>query len=135
MSRADLACQQAALVAALVAGADVPAGFDPDRVRATATALLRKRAGEVAAHWPVLAGSYGPLWIREYGRWARARPTRGALRDGWDFARWSAASGGLGPAAATELAEREAAWRYDGDSPPVRRSAPARLLRGLAGRR
>ena len=56
MSRDDLARRQAALVAALVAGASPPPGFDETRVAATASALMRKRAGEVAALWPVAAG-------------------------------------------------------------------------------
>jgi hypothetical protein len=50
--RERLAAEQAALVRALVDGGPVPAGFDPDRVRATAAALARKRAHEVARAWP-----------------------------------------------------------------------------------
>ena len=47
-----LAARQAALVAALVAGAPDPPGFDPARLAAARRALLRKRAGEAAKHWP-----------------------------------------------------------------------------------
>ena len=57
-----LAERQAALVAALVAGAPDPPGFDPARLAAARRALLRKRAGEAAKHWPVLAASLGPRW-------------------------------------------------------------------------
>jgi hypothetical protein len=43
-----LAAEHAALVRALVGGGPVPGGFDPGRVAATAEALARKRAREVA---------------------------------------------------------------------------------------
>ena len=58
----DLAERQAALVAALVAGGPAPAGFDPAALAAAGAALLRKRAGEVARHWPLLAAGLGPQW-------------------------------------------------------------------------
>jgi hypothetical protein len=106
-----LAARQAALVAALVAGDEVPEGIDPALVRATRAALLRKRAGEVAAAWPMLAAALGPRWTVEFGAWAAGRPPAGALRDGWDFAR---SLGTRLPAlAAEELAVREAG-RYFG---------------------
>ncbi|MFC5945892.1 hypothetical protein ACFPZ4_31085, partial [Micromonospora harpali] len=47
----DLAARQAELVAALVAGGPLPAGFAPTPVDAARRALLRKRAGDVARHW------------------------------------------------------------------------------------
>ncbi|MFD1236157.1 hypothetical protein ACFQ34_22935, partial [Pseudonocardia benzenivorans] len=59
---AGLAARQAALVDALVAGAPVPDGFDPVRLATTRRALLRKRAGEAARHWPLLAAALGPGW-------------------------------------------------------------------------
>jgi hypothetical protein len=102
-----LAARQAALVAALVAAGDVPDGFDPALVRATRTALLRKRAGEVAAAWPVLAAAFGPRWTVEFGTWAAGRPPGGAFRDGMEFARWLGSS--LPPLAHEELAVRVAA--------------------------
>ncbi|MEU8189675.1 hypothetical protein AB0C00_20620, partial [Micromonospora carbonacea] len=48
----DLAARQAELVAALVAGGPLPPGFVPAPVDAARRALLRKRAGDVARHWP-----------------------------------------------------------------------------------
>jgi hypothetical protein len=60
--------------------------------------------------------------------WAERRPTNGSLRDGWDLARSLAPLDG--PAAA-ELAAREAAWRYDGQSAPNPRGG----LSGWARRR
>jgi hypothetical protein len=125
MTREDLAARQAALVAALVAGAATPRGFDRARVRAAGEALLRKRAGEAAAAWPLLRTSFGSHWTAAFGAWAAGRPPGGALRDGWDLARATAAAEGLDPLAAAELAEREVRWRYDGASPPRRRRGPA----------
>ena len=125
MTREDLAARQAALVAALVSGAPTPDGFDPSRVRAAAQALLVKRAGEVAAAWPLLRTSFGSGWSVAFTAWAAGRPPNGALRDGWDFAREAAAAGRLGPLAAADLAEREVMWRYDGRSAPRRRRWPA----------
>jgi hypothetical protein len=125
----DLAARQQALVAALTEGAPVPPGFDPRLMEVTRVALLRKRAGEVARQWPELAAT--PHWHEVFAAWAAARPTRGSLRDGWDLARDQAKHGRLPPGAAAELAAREAAWRYDGRTPPRRRRAPA--LRSASG--
>lgn len=116
-----LAARQAALVAALVAGGELPAGFDHTRVSAARRALLAKRAGEVATAWPLLAASFGTDWLSHFTTWAHTRPPLGSLRDGWDFARALADTGELPEHAATELADREAAWRYDGRSVPRRR--------------
>lgn len=131
--RPPLAQRQAAIVAALVAGAPTPPGFDERAVRASAAALLRKRAGEVAAVWPLLAAALGPQWSNRFALWAAGRPTRGALRDGWDFARVvtleppaaRSTAAARWTAAAAELTEREARWRYDGYGPPRRRRLPA----------
>lgn len=125
----DLAARQAELVAALVAGAPTPAGFDTRLVDAARTALLRKRAADVARHWPLLVAGFGPLWMETFTGWAATRPTEGSLRDGWDLARALAAAGRLPAPAAEELAAREACWRYDGVSAPRRRRLPA-LRRG-----
>jgi hypothetical protein len=147
VSREALADLQTALVAALVAGAAIPPGFDPARVRAARNALLRKRAGEVAATWPALRIRYGPQWMDAFGSFAATRPTRGALRDGWDFARFTSARGephrdaavedaavqdAAVEDAAVELAIREATWRYDGSTPPRRRRVPAVRRAGTA---
>jgi hypothetical protein len=136
----DLAARQAALVAALVAGADPPPGFDPRRLGAAREALLRKRAGDVARHWPLLAAGLGDAWPATFVGWATTRPTQGGSRDGWDLARELRAEGRLPPLAAGELAGREAAHRYDGERPPRPRRLPAVVRVGdavavqLAGR-
>jgi hypothetical protein len=119
----NLAARQAELVAALTAGGPVPPGFDARLVEVARVALLRKRAGGVARHWPQLAAM--PHWQAEFAQWAANRPTRGSLRDGWDLARDLAGRGVLPAAAAEELAAREATWRYDGRTDPRRRRAPA----------
>ncbi|WP_328345018.1 hypothetical protein [Micromonospora sp. NBC_00421] len=120
-----LAARQAALVAALVAGAPVPAGFATDRVDATRAALLRKRAGEVARHWPLLAAGLGDAWWTTFRDWAADRPSAGSLRDGWDLARELRDRTALPPLGAEELVGREAAHRYDGRHPPRHRRLPA----------
>jgi hypothetical protein len=122
----SLAQRQAALVAALVAGAPVPPGFDERLLGVARQALLRKRAGHVAQHWPMLAASLGPAWTVEFTRWAAGRPSQGSLRDGWDFAR---SRGPLSGPAADELAEHEAVWAYDGSSAPRRRARPVAAVR------
>ena len=128
---ASLRERQAELVETLTSGAPVPEGFDGRLVEAARAALLRKRAGEVARQWPSLAAAFGPRWAQEFGRWAARRPTRGALRDGWDLARELKSRGELPATAGAELAIREAAWRYDGRERPRIRRAPA--IRSAAG--
>jgi hypothetical protein len=135
-----LAARQAELVAALVAGAPIPAGFDARLVGVARTALLRKRAGDVARHWPLLAAALGADWAPTFARWAATRPTQGSLRDGWDLARALARTSPLPAPAADELATHEVRWRYDGSSAPrprrlpaVRR-APGGVVLQLAGR-
>jgi hypothetical protein len=120
-----LARRQAELVDALVAGGEVPAGFDGRRIDSTRRALLRKRAGEAAKVWPLLAAAAGPGWAATFRTHLDGRPPGGALRDGWDLARVLDRLGGLAGAAAAELAERETTWRYDGVSAPRRRRLPA----------
>lgn len=123
-----LASRQAALVAALVAGGPPPPGFDADRLVATRRALLRKRAGEAAKVWPLLAAT--PRWTELFVAHHDGEVPVGALRDGWDVARALRDRGRLGPGAATELADREAVLRYDGHTAPRPRFR-IRVLRAL----
>jgi hypothetical protein len=129
---AGLAARQAELVAALVAGGPVPSGFDPGLLAVTRRALLRKRAGEAAAVWPLLAVSLGPAWSEAFSASVATRPPAGALREGWDLALELHRRGELGDAAAVELAEREVTLhRADGR----RRRLPAvrRCVGGVIG--
>lgn len=127
----SLAERQADLVAALVAGAPDPAGFDPARLDATRAALLRKRAGEAARHWPLLAASLGADWAPTFARQHAGHESRGPLCDGWDVARALHERGELRPGPAGELAEADARLFYDGQGLPRPRRAPwlRRLLR------
>jgi hypothetical protein len=126
-----LATRQAELVEALTRGKPVPHGFDAFKVDAARVALLRKRAGEVARQWPMLAAGLGDRWTASFSSWAAARATQGSLRDGWDFARDLSGRGELPAIAGPELAEREARWSYDGSSAPRTRRGPA--VRSAAG--
>jgi hypothetical protein len=133
---AELAARQAELVAALVAGAPDPAGFDRDRLAAARRALVRKRAGEVAAVWPLLAASRGPRWHDTVAAHVAGRAPEGALRDGWDLARDLRLRGELSDTAAVELAEREATLHHDGRRrllPAARRCAGGIVVQ-LGGR-
>ena len=51
--------RQEALIRALVAGGELPEGFDKDEAAVVSAALLRKRAGEVAHHLPVVRHTLG----------------------------------------------------------------------------
>jgi hypothetical protein len=127
----SLADRQRALVDALVAGAPVPPGFDSRLIGVAREALLRKRAGDVARHWPLLAASLGSEWFATFASWAATRPTNGSLRDGWDLARTLRP---LDNAAAVELRLREAHFRYDGQSAPRPRPSAEAALRGWLAR-
>jgi uncharacterized protein (UPF0276 family) len=118
----DLAARESELVGALVAGGPDPAGVDVHRLAATRLALLHKRAGLAATAWPRLARSV-PDWPAVFARHARPHGGSpfGPLRDGWDVARTLRNRNELPDGAAREVAEREAALRYDGRSEPRRR--------------
>ncbi|RTL62815.1 MAG: hypothetical protein EKK42_30710 [Pseudonocardiaceae bacterium] len=120
-----LAAAQAALVDSLVAGAAVPGGFDDVRLATVRRALLRKRSGEIARTWPLLAAAHGHQWSEVVAAHLDGVAPNGSLRDGWDVARALRAAGTLPASAAEELASREAGWRYDGASAPTRRRLPA----------
>jgi hypothetical protein len=122
---ADLEAAQAELVAALTGVGPVPVGFDAGRLEIARKALLRKRSGEIARTWPLLASSLGDRFLPRFAEFAVHRPTSGSWRDGWDFARQLAATSALPADARLELAERELVWRYDGIRPPRRRRWPA----------
>jgi hypothetical protein len=79
-ARAELAGRQAALLAALVDGGPVPAGFDAGRVRAEAEALAAKRVrvlGRIVAGMCDAAGEPVPPGLDARLRdWVRAHPRR-----------------------------------------------------------
>ncbi|GAA4978080.1 hypothetical protein WHI96_14845 [Pseudonocardia tropica] len=124
-----LARRQSELVAALVAGGPDPAGFDAVRLAATRAALLRKRAGLVAAAWPLLAVDAGADWQARFDARFDGVAPYGPEREGWDLARELAAAGRLGVGARRELAAREAALYYDGRTAPRPRNRLSRWWR------
>jgi hypothetical protein len=74
-------------------------------VRATAAALARKRAREVARAWPVLAADLGGAFTDRFVAFAAGRPSPaigGALADGLAFARALARQGRLSDDARVE---------------------------------
>lgn len=83
----SLGRQQEQLVRALVAGGPIPPGFDRSAVRATASALLRKRADLVAAQYPWLPPACGPDFTERFRAWADSRPTVSTTDDATGFAR------------------------------------------------
>ncbi len=58
-ARDSLGMKQSDLVTALIASEPLPAGFDPGRLEATATALRAKRSDEVARVLPMLVDTLG----------------------------------------------------------------------------
>jgi hypothetical protein len=120
-ARERLARQQATLTAYLVAGAEKPDGFNEKLVTVARSALLNKRAGEVAHAWPALRNALGDQWRNLFRDWAAGKPPRGSFRDGFDFARHLAATGRLPAGAVDELIAREGHWHYPGGQPPRHR--------------
>lgn len=129
-----LAARQSDLVAALTTASEPPDGFPRERVAVTRRALLRKRAGEAAKAWPLLAASLGAGWPRVFALHRDGHVPVGALRDGWHVAWALRERDELAPSAAVELAERELAWHYDGAGEPRPRGRLSRLGRLLRRR-
>lgn len=97
-TRARLAAQQAALVAALMTQGEPPPGFDEVRLHAAANSLERKRARVAARAWPSLTPALGQRFDELFAVYARAVPApreNGPLADGRAFASWLAAMGEL----------------------------------------
>jgi hypothetical protein len=95
--REGLAARQAALVAALVAGAEVPTRLDADRVRIQAAALLRKRGRSVAHVQPELTWALGESFWTVFTAYAAGRPRQCcSAHDAADFARYLLSTGRAG---------------------------------------
>jgi hypothetical protein len=114
-AREALARAQAELVRALSDGGPVPAGFDPERVRAAAESLLSKRRAQVRRVWPALVAVLGPGFSEVFTAWARDNPWRGLephpLVEGRRFAEALRAAGRLPPEAEDELLGFDLRWR------------------------
>ncbi|MFC4008260.1 hypothetical protein ACFOY2_13595 [Nonomuraea purpurea] len=89
-ARERLAEAQARVVAARVALAEVPRGFDPGRMRAQAASLVSKRRAIVARIRPDTAVAAGPDLAAEFAAYARSRgePPPNYRTDADDFAAW-----------------------------------------------
>jgi hypothetical protein len=110
------------LAAALDASALDASALDASALDASA---LNDAALNDAALSTSDASDPGETFRTLFTGWARARPPRGALRDGWDFARELAAVSRLPEPAERELAARDVRSRYDGRRDPRPRRVPA----------
>ncbi|GAA0407528.1 hypothetical protein Acor_69180 [Acrocarpospora corrugata] len=109
-ARERLAREEARLLAALVAGAPQPPGFDPARLRIQAHSLIAKRRGLVAVALPGLVSALGAEFAREFFAYAdgRPKPPGGSRADAHAFVEWLRAEGRL-PAAPEQ--RRTSRWR------------------------
>ncbi|MEU1732639.1 hypothetical protein [Streptosporangium sp. NPDC020145] len=122
-ARQELGRAQAELVAALVAGGEVPEGFDAARLRVQEGALISKRRGTVARVRPDLVVLLGDGFAAHFDGYARGRPKPegGSRADARDFAAW--------------LGERGLLPEPPGAAAPVGRSGGlGRLLGRVLGR-
>jgi hypothetical protein len=88
-ARQRLAAAQAELVRALTGGAEIPAGFDAERVRRAVRSLVNKRLAEVARMWPALVAALGDAYPERFRAFAASTPPPeqgGPLADGRAFA-------------------------------------------------
>ncbi|QYC44987.1 hypothetical protein Nocox_37165 [Nonomuraea coxensis DSM 45129] len=90
VARGRLAEAQGRVVRALVAGGEVPDGFDAARLRAQAASLVAKRRSIVARLRPDAAVAAGADLAAEFAAYARARgePPPGYRADADGFAAW-----------------------------------------------
>jgi hypothetical protein len=129
-TRAALAASQEALVRVLSGQGDAPNGFDGDRLRAAADALLNKRLRSVAHACPALSGTLGDRFEPLFRAFAGTRliPRRGGpLADGRAFAGALAATGDLPEAARLEAMAIDLRWARRPDGLVPRRGPAVRL--------
>ncbi|QKW22003.1 hypothetical protein HUT16_25710 [Kitasatospora sp. NA04385] len=90
LARVHLAHRQEKLLAALVAGAPAPGGFDPEQLRVQAEGLLAKRRETVGHLAPELPELLGPDFAPLFARYCAGRPLTGGYRaDARAFAEWA----------------------------------------------
>jgi hypothetical protein len=104
-ARDELARRQEALVGALTASADVPAGFDPREVATAAAALATKRMHSATKAWPAAAEALGESFAPLFHRYAAedALPTSGHAEDARQFLRFALRQTGLDDETAVRL--------------------------------
>ena len=111
--RMRLGRDQDQLLRAVLLSGPVPAGFDADRVKLTASLLIEKRWRHVSHVRPVLVRSIGPSGRRRFEHHAREHPFRpaDAQADALCFFRDLAAATELPPDAVREQAVALAGFR------------------------
>ncbi|XXF77704.1 hypothetical protein P2318_32345 [Myxococcaceae bacterium GXIMD 01537] len=137
-ARERLAQAQAELARALGLGAPVPEGFDADRVREAARALLAKRRRGVERSWPRLAAALGESFPAHFDAWARTHALgveASALADGRHFIQALLTEGTFPEAAREELTLFDLRFRVGDDALVARRGLGLRLARWGAPRR
>ena len=98
--RDRLAAAQTELLRALLAGGDVPEGFDAERVRIEKRALLNKRRGIVQVLRPEVAAELDERFRPLFEAYAQEHPKEVGTRfreDAARFAEWATARGELQP--------------------------------------
>ncbi|MEV6670424.1 hypothetical protein [Streptomyces sp. NPDC051162] len=132
-ARTRLARDQAALLAALVAGGPPPRGFDRAQLDVQRRILLAKRADTVARAAPGLPAALGEEFRGLFLAYARTRPlTGGYHRDAAAFADHLLAAGlPRAPGPRRRLAD----WRAAPRPPRSRLAAAVRALRPRAAPR
>jgi hypothetical protein len=126
--------QQAALLAALTGDAPVPAGFDPTRVHAAASALAFKRARAVAQAWPNARRMLGADYRAQFAAYAARTPlpqNGGPLADGRRFVQYLAAQMSLTDDTKLQALAIDARYRLSSTG-LVRRRLPALRFGWLA---
>lgn len=127
-ARRRLAEAQLALLAALVADAPSPPGFDPARLDVQRRALLAKRLGVVRKIAPEPAEILGDDFHDLFLGYARGRPmTGGYRRDALDFARHLLRTGAVTD---PDRVRRLTAWLAERTGPAA--PAPGRPRRRVA---
>jgi hypothetical protein len=135
--REELARAQAELLAALVAGAQAPPGFDGERLRIQAASLVAKRRSLVARLRPDLVQALGGDFRTEFTAYAsgRPKPPGGSRADAADFAEHLARTGRIAAGAASGAASGATAGSGADAGPPRPTGRWARLTRWLGGER
>ncbi|TCO52457.1 hypothetical protein [Actinocrispum wychmicini] len=96
--REQLAEAQAELLRALLAGGPTPSGFDPERLRVEADALLAKRRRVVAMLEPDARAELDDDFVQLFNEYARTNPRQVGTRareDAAGFVEWARGQGRL----------------------------------------
>jgi hypothetical protein len=137
-ARERLARAQEELVRALGTGAAPPAGFDAERLRVAAQALVDKRRRLVERRWPTLASALGADFAPRFEAWAREHPMTvepSPLADGRRFAESLRVAGLLPPTLTDLLQDFDLRWRLTDEGEPLSRRGLTLSLARVGPRR